>query len=339
MIELLADRATAGVRVRLLYDDFGSITTPRDHFEPLLEAGGEVAAYGSLQLRFRLARSRLNFRNHRKILTVDGHHGFVGGLNVANEYRGTDRRGREWNDMLVRVDGDAVLSLEAIFLEDWLATTGKLVELEQDLPARETAALRLADAPDTQASSDGPLVQFIPSGPRRRRRSRHRRPVRRCDRKCAGALLDRHAVLHPGRGPGHPAAHGGPARRRRANPRAQRVQQRQSARRLRRPELLRRPLGGRLPHLRVPARDAAREYMIIDAHLAAIGSANMDVRSFYINYEVTAMFYDPTVTESVATVFQQDLEHAREVLREQRTSLPTSVRLLEASARVLSPLL
>jgi cardiolipin synthase len=63
------------------------------------------------------------------------------------------------------------------------------------------------------------------------------------------------------------------------------------------------------------------------------------VRSFYINYEITAMFYDASVTGDVAAVFERDLDEAREVLREQRTSLPTTVRLAEGIARLLSPLL
>jgi cardiolipin synthase len=73
--------------------------------------------------------------------------------------------------------------------------------------------------------------------------------------------------------------------------------------------------------------------------VAAIGSANMDVRSFYINYEVTAMFYNQAVTSDLAAVFESDMERAIEVRRADRRSLPIHSRLAENFARLLSPLL
>jgi cardiolipin synthase len=81
------------------------------------------------------------------------------------------------------------------------------------------------------------------------------------------------------------------------------------------------------------------KYLIVDEHVAAIGSANMDVRSFYINYEVTAMFYNQAVTSDLAAVFESDMERAVEVRPEDRRSLPVQDRLAENFARLLSPLL
>lgn len=80
------------------------------------------------------------------------------------------------------------------------------------------------------------------------------------------------------------------------------------------------------------------KYLIAD-ELCAIGSANMDVRSFHINYEVTGMFYDPQLTSELATLFTSDLVHAREITQASRTAPPLWARLLESTARVLSPLL
>src|SRR5690606_4225912 len=127
MIELLTERARAGVKVRLLYDDFGSIGTPLRHFEPLRAAGGEIARYGAVRIRFARPRGRLDFRNHRKLVCIDGKLGFTGGINIGDEYRGTTRSGRVWTDILVRMTGDAVLGLEAVFIEDWLTATDELV--------------------------------------------------------------------------------------------------------------------------------------------------------------------------------------------------------------------
>jgi cardiolipin synthase len=81
------------------------------------------------------------------------------------------------------------------------------------------------------------------------------------------------------------------------------------------------------------------KYMIIDNTVACIGSANMDVRSLYLNYEVTAMFYDRGVVESLAQVFLDDLSNGRRVERSERTKLPLTTRLAESLARIVSPLL
>lgn len=94
MLELLCERARAGVKVRLMYDDFGAIGTPLRHFRQLELAGGEVARFEPLRIRFARRRGRLDFRNHRKLVCIDGQTGFTGGLNVADEYRGTTRNGR-----------------------------------------------------------------------------------------------------------------------------------------------------------------------------------------------------------------------------------------------------
>jgi cardiolipin synthase len=339
LIQLLAARAEAGVKVRLLHDDFGSLGTSREHFRPLIEAGGEVAAFGRLRFRLRLARSRAQFRNHRKLLNVDGRIGFVGGINVGNEYRGTDRHGRRWNDMLVRFDGDAVLSTEAIFLEDWLTATRELLELDTDLPKADASGVALRERPDTPAQSTGPLLQIIPSGP-------DVSLVPTIATQFAGAIgsaQSRVWIATPYFVPDEPLAvllrtaalRGVDVRI--LVPAAENNDSRLVALAARSyfDELL--AAGCRIFEF-LPGMLHAK-YVVVDDCVSAIGSANMDVRSFYINYEITAMFYDAPVTRDVAEVFERDLTESREVGRAQRTALPTPVRLAEATARLLSPLL
>ena len=81
------------------------------------------------------------------------------------------------------------------------------------------------------------------------------------------------------------------------------------------------------------------KYLVVDDSLAAIGSANMDVRSFYLNYEVTAMFYAQSVNQQLASLFQNDLQHAEELDRESLRQRKALQRIPESFARVLSPLL
>ncbi len=358
--QLLAEQARAGVRVRVLYDELGSWGLQRSHFDALIEAGGEVGAFGPVRVPVRLGRSRVNYRNHRKILTVDGVIGFVGGLNVGDEYFGDRAEQVGWRDLFVGLQGDAVIGLEATFLDDWLATTGQVVDLEGKRPEgtraldarvsrrerpwqrRPTEALRQANPfaplPDMPVRSDGPLTQVIPSGP---------------DIPVAGAIAaqfsaavaaaqQRAYVATPYFVPDEPlmlilrtaALRGVDVRI--LVPSAERNDSRlvAFASRSYYDELL--EVGCRIFEYDPGMLHA--KYLIAD-EVCAIGSANMDVRSFHINYEITAMFYDAEVTAALADVYEHDLARATEVRVADRANPSLLTRLLENGARVLSPLL
>ncbi len=332
MVDLLAERARAGLEVRVLYDHLGSLATPARHFAPLLEAGGRAAAFGSLRVPW-LRRSRTNFRNHRKVVALDWRIGYVGGLNMADEYLGSGAKVTLWEDLLARIEGDAALGLEGIFLEDWYEATGETI----DIPKEARPARRRHDPPAyTPSPSSGPLVQIIPSGP---------------DVKVASAIASQFTA----------AIAGSQQRCWLATPyfipdEPLKLALRTAA------------LRGVDVRILLPGRGDVRlvdlasrtyhealleagcrifaypemlhsKYLVVDDSLAAIGSANMDVRSFYLNYEVTAMFYDRQVNDQLAGLFSDDLEHSRERSHadlEQRNPIQ---RMSESFARVLSPLL
>ncbi|KIG16438.1 Cardiolipin synthetase [Enhygromyxa salina] len=344
LIELLTERAAAGVKVRLLYDDIGSIGTPLRHFEPLQAAGGEVARFGPLRLRFARPSGRLDFRNHRKLLCIDGELGFTGGLNVGDEYRGASRSGRVWNDLFVRMTGDAVLGLEAVFVEDWLTATDELVELYADLPHRD-ATRSMLERPSTPVTSTGPLVQIIPSGPdQTRRRGENNASVIAATFVAAiGTALERVWIVTPYFIPDEPlililqtaAMRGVDVKILVPNPTDNDLRLVAWAARSYYDELI--AVGCEIHEYR-PGMIHAK-YMVIDDSVAMIGSANMDVRSLYLNYEVTAMFYDGEVTKALAQVFLDDLADGVQVCRKDRTDLRLRWRLAEGFARILSPLL
>lgn len=362
LTELLRKKAAEGLEVRVLYDDLGSFGLAPSHFSGLKEAGGEVAVFGKLRLRLRLLRSRLNFRNHRKIIVIDNAVGFVGGLNVGNEYFGPEAAREGWRDLFVELHGDVVIGLEAIFLEDWLASTGHVVALggerakqalgidarkparvrpwQRHLPAAD--ALHAADPftglPETPMASTGPLLQIISSGP---------------DVEVASAIgaqfsaaiassLRRTYIATPYLVPDEPlllilrtaALRGVDVRLLVPRPDKNDNALVAWASRSYYDELL--GAGCRIFEYQPGMLHA--KYLIAD-EVAAIGSANMDVRSFHINYEITAMFYDTALTSELADVFMGDLEHAIEVRPEQRKDLGIAQRLAENVARVLSPLL
>lgn len=344
LIELLTERAAAGIKVRLLYDDIGSIGTPLRHFEPLRAAGGEVARFGPLRLRFARPSGRLDFRNHRKLLCIDGELGFTGGLNVGDEYRGASHSGRVWNDLFVRLTGDAVLGLEAVFVEDWLSATEELVELYSDLPEHD-AAQSMLERPSTPMTSTGPLVQIIPSGPDQapKRGENNASVIAATFVAAIGTALERVWIVTPYFIPDEPlslilqtaAMRGVDVKILVPNPSDNDIRLVAWAARSYYDELL---AAGCEIHEYQPGMIHAK-YMVIDGSVAMIGSANMDVRSLYLNYEVTAMFYDDEVTRALAQVFVDDLADGCRVLASERARVPLRWRLAEGFARILSPLL
>ncbi len=122
--ELLIRKAQEGVRVRMIYDYWGSFFLSRMYLRTLRDAGVYIRPF--LPLRLRLGRSKINFRNHRKILIVDGEIGFTGGLNVADRYIFGNKLGH-WRDTFVRFEGAVVHGLQQLFLTDWYFVERKMI--------------------------------------------------------------------------------------------------------------------------------------------------------------------------------------------------------------------
>ncbi|HEX4792221.1 MAG TPA: phospholipase D-like domain-containing protein, partial [Humisphaera sp.] len=131
-LDALCERAKAGVRVRVVVDWVGSFPTPDRYFDRLREAGAQVAWYQPFRwYTFR----RFNNRTHRELLVVDGIIGFIGGAGVANHWAIGDGNGqRPWVDMMCRVQGDLVLGLQACFAENWIESTGEILDLVNEFP-------------------------------------------------------------------------------------------------------------------------------------------------------------------------------------------------------------
>lgn len=123
--DVLIERAKAGVEVRVIYDDVGCWRVSRHFFERLLDAGIEVRSF--LKVRFPLFTSRVNYRNHRKIVVIDGKVGFIGGMNLALRYmKGIPGKGM-WRDTHVLIEGKAVHGLQTTFLLDWFFVDQTLI--------------------------------------------------------------------------------------------------------------------------------------------------------------------------------------------------------------------
>lgn len=321
----LAVRARAGVEVRVLVDGVGSFSLPRGFWDPLLAAGGKVAVFKPVRLfaRFR-RRDRIDFRNHRKIVVIDGRTGFTGGINIGSEYLGMKPELGHWRDTHMQIDGPAALSLQATFAEDWYVTTLELLDAEGYYPE------------PTHAGPGGDVVQIVDSGPDRRWS-----PIQQFYFQAVALAQSRVWITSPYFIPDEAMLQAlvGAALRgvdvRILLPSKSDVTLISMASRSYYDTLL---------NAGVRVFEYARGFvhaktLVVDEWMGTIGSANLDMRSFYLNYEVNAFVYSRGFANSLASTFLEDLRDAQEVTlaAERGRSLPA--RMLQALARLLSPLL
>lgn len=118
-MDLLCQKAKEGVEVNLIYDSIGSRKAPRRFFRKLEKAGGRVGEFFPPLLGLRLANFKMNYRNHRKIVVIDGKIGYTGGVNIRNDHMGLDKKLKPWRDTHIRIEGAGVYGLQNIFVDDW----------------------------------------------------------------------------------------------------------------------------------------------------------------------------------------------------------------------------
>ncbi len=301
-LESLAERASDGVEVRVLYDAIGSFGLDESALESLRAAGGEAVAFNPLlPLWPRFAPRR---RDHRKILVVDGEVAFMGGLNIGDEYMsglGGLGRGEEWRDAHVRVEGPCVRDLEAVFLESWFRADGPAVQwhtvLEREPPrAGNVRCAVLADGPTYQRRRTRDLLIGALEGVRREVRlvTPYFAPGRRVREALAdaGARGVRVSLLLAGRRTDHPSL--------------------VSATRAVLPGLLK-------CGVRVFEYDQGMMHAKLasfDTTWCAVGTSNLDRQSLEHSYEVNLIVEDTELTKRVADVFDGDLAKAREITLE-----------------------
>jgi len=148
--EILIQKAQEGVRVRMIYDYWGSFDLSKRYLKSLRDAGVYVCSFLPFRFRFQFSSSRINYRNHRKLVIVDGKIGFTGGLNIADRYIYGNTLGK-WRDTFVSFEGAAVHGLQLLFLVDWYFVDRKLITDEKYFPTPEVF--------------DTNLVQIVSSGP------------------------------------------------------------------------------------------------------------------------------------------------------------------------------
>lgn len=319
--QILIEKARAGVKVRFMYDAVGSMQLSRTFLNELREAGVKVAAYGNSTSFF---SSRVNYRNHRKIVVIDGDVGFIGGLNVGDEYLSRSKTYGFWRDTHMLVRGEAARTLQIIFLQDWMHTTGEKI-LEQDYLSPK---LRYV-------TGDG-AVQIIASGPDNERRSLKNIffAMITAARKSVWIATpyfipddDIYTALKVAAASGIDVRLLFPAKPDKWLPFL--------ASHSYFPDLL--EAGVRI--FEYEKGFIHSKLLIIDGELASIGTANMDMRSFHLNFEVNALLIQTESVERIVADFERDLLSTSEIVHEKFMEKRLLKRVLESAARLMSPLL
>lgn len=307
-----------GVRVCFLYDAIGCHDLPRGYLRDLRDAGVQVGAFTGTTRRAR--RFQINFRNHRKIVVVDGRTSFVGGHNVGDEYLGTDPALSPWRDTHVRIAGPVAMTTQLPFVQDWYWTTGELPQVDwhpQPCPAGHTA-LSLPSGPADDVEAGALLFvhaihsarerlwivspYFVPNGSIID--ALKLAALRGVDvRILIAGLTDNLLVALAGRAY--------------------------------LPELI--PSGVRVFHY--AKGFLHQKVMLIDDDLATVGTANLDNRSMRLNFEHTIVLADTSLARAVETMLIADFANSDEFEAEAAAGGPWWQRAAVRGARLLAPVL
>ncbi|QSF45852.1 cardiolipin synthase [Paenibacillus tianjinensis] len=318
--EVMVRKARQGVKVRLLCDGLGSHSLRRKFIGTLKHAGVEVHFF--LPLLHSLLDRRFNYRNHRKIMIVDGLIGFTGGMNVGDDYLGKDPKMGYWRDTHLRLEGDSVYHLQAIFLKDWKLAAGDWLSHPRFFPTHsctgQEAVLVVASGPD--GAIDASEEMYFAALCSARRRIWITSPYFIPDPTICRAL--KNAVLS-----GVDVRIIIPAK-----PDNKLVYSASLS-------YLENLQDAGVKFYRYTRGFMHAKVMIVDDLLATIGSANLDMRSFYSNFELTAVLLHPESIAKLASDFEKDLQYSPFIDPEQFKERAWNVKLIQSLCQLLSPLL
>lgn len=321
LLSLLVSKAKEGVEVRVLYDAMGSRRLPRKFFRPLIEAGGKVSAFFPAIIPH--LNLQVNYRNHRKLAIIDGKVGYIGGFNIGDEYLGLNQKFGYWRDTHLRIFGKAVFAMQTRFILDWNQASSSKISYEDRLfpeinSIGDTDVQIVSSGPDSEweqikygyikminSAKDYIYIQtpyFIPD-------------ASVLDALKIAVLSGVDVRLMIPNKPDHPFVY-----------------------------------WATYSNVGEMLKTGAKVYiyengfihaktLIADGKIATVGTANIDVRSFRLNFEVNAFLYDDAVVEKLVDIFKKDVELSRELTYKEYLERPLFIRFKESISRLLSPVL
>jgi len=320
VLNILSRKVAEGVEVRVLLDGMGSMSISGSFVRSMRQAG--IQAEWFFPIRFPYITSRLNLRYHRKIVVVDGRTGFMGGLNIGDEYLSRDPKLGFWRDTHLKLEGEAVHTLQSIFLNDWYFVTRQAVQgiryFPQSLISQDLSIQIVGGGPDSNRTSI--LQSFFNAITMAKHSVSIVTPYFIPDESLVMALktaalsgLDVRLIVQgiPEHNITYWAMHSYYE------------------------ELL---LAGVKIFEYMKGTLHAKSFFI-DNDLASVGSANLDSRSFFLDFEICAFIYDQVFVEMLKLDFEQDLNESIEVVLKNFQTRPIYIRFKESCARLFSPVL
>lgn len=321
--EALIERAMAGVKIKILYDPIGCyplVTTRRHFISSMREAGIEVLAF--MQDK-RLYYRNINYRNHRKIVIIDGKIGYLGGINIGDEYVHEDPKFGFWRDTHLRFEGNTVVMLQMVFLQDWYHRTGRSEFRKSYFHVFEepngSSTIQIA-ASGTDSEYPTIYQSFFYNITHAQKSVYIQSPYFVPDEALLMAIKSAVLsgvdvkIMFPGIADHFTVYHASQS------------------------------------YLAEIAELGAKVYiykkgfihskvMMVDREFASVGTANMDVRSFKINAEINALIYDDESLRKLYDMFERDLKNCELMPRDTYSKKTISRRFVEGACRLFSPIL
>jgi len=318
---LLIEKAKEGVEVRLSFDDVGSRKLPQKFIKELTNSGVEV--YTFMPVFFPYLTGKANFRNHRKIVVIDGAVGYIGGINIADRYTNRQQQRKFWRDTQLRIYGEAVKTLQLQFMLNWNFVSGKQLKIDDAyFPQVSATEKHLVQISAAGPDADWPNIlqgflmaintaekyiyittpYFIPN----------EEVVTALQTAALGGVDVQ--VLIPKKGDST-------------------LTQAASM------SYIKQMLEAGVKVYRYNKGFIHAKTIVVDDALSTIGTTNMDNRSFNLNFEINAFCYDKQIAAGLCKQFFIDRTTSEELLLERWEKRPRMKRVVESLARMFAPLL
>lgn len=318
--KVLMKKAKSGVEVRVLYDDMGSRSLKKKFIKELEDAGVKVDAFFPPLIPN--INFKINFRNHRKLAIIDGKIGYIGGFNIGDEYLGKDQKFGYWRDTHLRINGNAVRDMQNRFILDWNQASRNIIEYDKRFYVGDSqgdAGVQIVSSgPDSEweqikygyikmilTAKEYIYIQtpyFIPD-------------ESLMDALRIAALSGVNIKLMIPNKPDHPFVY-----------------------------------WATLSYAGELLQKNAKVFMyqegflhaktlVVDGKLASVGTANIDVRSFRLNFEVSAFLYDTQLAEELVEIFERDIQKSTQMTKKLYAKRSLGIKFKESISRLLSPIL
>lgn len=317
---ILMDKAQSGVEVRMLYDDMGSRSLSKKFIRQLEAAGVKVDAFFPPLIP--KVNLKINFRNHRKLAIIDGEIGYIGGFNIGDEYLGRDHKFGYWRDTHLRIKGNAVKDMQNRFILDWNQASRNIIEYDTRYYVGgshgDVGVQIVSSGPDSEweqikygyikmilTAKEYVYIQtpyFIPD-------------ESLMDALRIAALSGVKIKLMIPNKPDHPFVY-----------------------------------WATLSYAGELLQENAEVFMyqngflhaktiVVDGKIASVGTANIDVRSFRLNFEVNAFLYNTKFAEKLVDIFEKDITYSTQMTQKLYEKRSLGIKFKESISRLLSPIL